>query len=43
MKILKEQDRLDFLAAAYLAGIDDDEEEDGIWEKFLDVEKANQP
>lgn len=31
-----EEDRLDFLAATYLAAIEDDEEEeDAIWEKYI--------
>ena len=30
-----DEDRLDFLAATYLAAIEDDEEEDAIWEKYI--------
>ena len=30
-----EEDRLDFLAATYLAAIEDDKEEDAIWEKYI--------
>ena len=30
-----EEERLDFLAATYLATIEDDEEEDAIWEKYI--------
>lgn len=30
-----EEERLDFLAATYLATIKDDEEEDAIWEKYI--------
>jgi len=30
-----DQERLDFLAASYLAAIEDDEEEDAIWEKYI--------
>jgi len=30
-----EEERLDFLAATYLAAIEDDEEEDAIWEKYI--------
>jgi len=30
-----EQERLDFLTATYLAAIEDDEEEDAIWEKYI--------
>ena len=30
-----EEERLDFLAATYLAAIEDDEEEDVIWEKYI--------
>lgn len=30
-----DQERLDFLAATYLAAIEDDEEEDAIWEKYI--------
>jgi hypothetical protein len=30
-----EEERLDFLAASYLAAIEDDEEEDAIWEKYI--------
>ena len=30
-----DQERLDFLSAAYLAAIEDDEEEDAIWEKYI--------
>ena len=29
------RDRLDFLAATYLTAIEDDEEEDAIWEKYI--------
>jgi len=29
-----EQERLDFLAATYLAAIEDDEDEDAIWERY---------
>jgi len=29
-----EEERLGFLAATYLAAIEDDEEEDAIWEKY---------
>ena len=30
-----EQARIEFLAAAYLAAIEDDEDEDSIWEKYI--------
>ncbi len=30
-----EEERLDFLAASYLAAIEDDEEEDAVWEKYI--------
>jgi len=30
-----DQERLDFLAATYLAAIEDDEEEDATWEKYI--------
>ena len=30
-----EEERLDLLAATYLAAIEDDEEEDAIWEKYI--------
>ena len=30
-----DRERLDFLAATYLAAIEDDEEEDAIWEKYI--------
>lgn len=30
-----EEDRLDFLAATYLTAIEDDKEEDAIWEKYI--------
>ena len=30
-----EEERLDFLAATYLAAIEDDEEEDAVWEKYI--------
>lgn len=30
-----DQERLDFLSATYLAAIEDDEEEDAIWEKYI--------
>jgi len=30
-----DQERLDFLAASYLAAIEHDEEEDAIWEKYI--------
>lgn len=30
-----EEEHLDFLAATYLAAIEDDEEEDAIWEKYI--------
>lgn len=30
-----EEERLDFLAATYLAAIEDDEEEDAIWQKYI--------
>ena len=30
-----DRERLDFLAATYLAAIEDDEEEDAIWEKCI--------
>lgn len=39
----EEQDRLDFLTETYLAAVGDDEEEDGIWDEFFGIEKANQP
>ncbi len=29
-----DQERLEFLAATYLAAIEDDEEEDAVWEKY---------
>ena len=29
-----EQERLDFLAATYLATIEDDDDEDAIWERY---------
>ena len=34
-KDIDEEERLDFLAATYLAAIEDDEEEDAIWEKYI--------
>lgn len=30
-----EEERLDFLAATYLAAIEDEEEEDAIWQKYI--------
>jgi len=30
-----EEERLDFLAATYLAAVEDDEDEDAIWEKYI--------
>ena len=30
-----EEKRLDFWAETYLAAIEDDEEEDAIWEKYI--------
>lgn len=30
-----EEERLDFLAATYLAAVEDNEEEDAIWEKYI--------
>lgn len=30
-----EKEHLDFLAATYLAAIEDDEEEDAVWEKYI--------
>lgn len=30
-----DQERLNFLAATYLSAIEDDEEEDAIWEKYI--------
>ena len=31
----RDEERLDFLAATYLSAIEDDEEEDAIWEKHI--------
>ena len=30
-----EEERLDFLEATYLTAIEDDEEEDAVWEKYI--------